>query len=98
MLFAFLDDIFVLSRRDRMRPINNLLAEKLHLQAGIQVHAGKTRTWNKSGTRPPDVDDLGPDVWRGEGIKVLDASWFRRLRAVPTPMSDWKKRTGCGRW
>ena len=71
MLFAFLDDIHVLSRRDRTRLIFNLLAEKLHLQAGIQLHAGKTRTWNKSGTRPPDVDDLGPDVWHGEGIKVL---------------------------
>ena len=71
MLFAFLDDIYVLSRRDRTRPMYNLLAEKLHLQAGIQLHAGKTRTWKKSGTRPPDVDDLGPDVWHGEGIKVL---------------------------
>ena len=71
MLFAFLDDIYVFSRSDRTRPIYNLLAEKLHLQAGIQLHASKTRTWNKSGTRPPDVDDLGPDVWQGEGIKVL---------------------------
>ena len=37
MLFAFLDDMFVLSRRDRSRPIYNFLAEKLHLQAGIQA-------------------------------------------------------------
>ena len=71
MLFAFLDDIYVLSRGDRTRTIYNLLAEKLQAQAGIQLHAGKTRTWNKSGAPPPDVDDLGPDVWHGEGIKIL---------------------------
>ena len=85
MLFAFLDDTYVLSRGDRTRPIFNLLAVKVHLQASIRLHASKTRTWNMSEARPPDVDDLGPGVWHGEGggkgahQGVGHASWFRSL-------------------
>ena len=38
--------------------------------AGIRLNIGKTRTWNRDGTRPPDLDDLGEDAWDPEGIKI----------------------------
>ena len=62
---------YSLSKVDRTWLIYNLLADKLRAQAGIQLHAGKTHTWNKNGVSPPDMEELGPDVWNDEGIKVL---------------------------
>ena len=38
--------------------------------AAIQLHQGKTRVWNRSGTLPVDVNTLGDEVWL-DGIKVL---------------------------
>ena len=70
-LFAFLDDIYVLCQPQRTREVYNILAERLFARAGIQLHAGKTRTWNKAGICPPRMEDLGPDVWNPEGIKIL---------------------------
>ena len=32
---------------------------------------GKTCVWNRSGTVPDNVDSLGEEVWRTDGIKVL---------------------------
>ena len=70
LLFAFLDDVYVVACSQRIREVYNLLSEKLAI-VGIQLHAGKTRTWNRAGTRPTDLEDLGPDVWNPEGIKIL---------------------------
>ena len=70
LLFAFLDDVYVVSNPDRTRPLYDLLGEKL-AHAGIRLHAGKTRMWNKASERPPNIDDLGDEVWNPEGIKVL---------------------------
>ena len=70
-LFAFLDDVCAISLPHRTCEIYNLLAETLQARAGIQLHEGKTRTWNRAGTPPPNMDDLGPDVWNPDGIKIL---------------------------
>ena len=43
----------------------------LDTRAGIQLLAGKTRIWNRAGIRPPDIDDLGEEVWSPEEVKVL---------------------------
>ena len=55
-LMAFLDDTYIVSEPD-------LLAEKLFQGAGIRLHEGKTR--------PADTQNLGPDVWSPDGIKIL---------------------------
>ena len=39
--------------------------------AGIQLHQGKTRVWNRSGTLLEDVKTLGDEVWRLDGVKVF---------------------------
>ena len=70
-LFAFLDDVYVLCSPERTRVLYNLLNTTLRERAGIRLHTGKTRTWNFAGERPVDLEDLGPDVWNPEGIKIL---------------------------
>ena len=68
LLFAFLDDVYIVSTPDRNRELYDLLQEKLE-HAGIRLHAGKTRTWNGAGMPPPDLENLGPEVWNPAGIK-----------------------------
>ena len=70
-VFAYLDDVHVASPPDRTRGAYNLLGEQLLAGAGIQLHTGKTRVWNRGGTCPPDVVDLGEEVWNPAGIKIL---------------------------
>ena len=60
-LFAYLDDVHVVSPPDRTRGVYNLVEAELLAGAGIRLNIGKTRTWNRGGTRPPDLDDLGEE-------------------------------------
>ena len=39
--------------------------------AGIQLHSGKTRVWNRDGTCPAGVEELVDEVWSPSGIKIL---------------------------
>ena len=50
-LFAFLDDVYIVSSPERTHHLYNLVAEKLW------------RCWNQNGRCPPDMVDLGPEVW-----------------------------------
>ena len=71
LLFAFLDDIYIVSSPVRTRAIYDLLQDHLHRMAGIQLHEGKTRVWNRAGVCPPNVADLGDEVWSPRGVKIL---------------------------
>ena len=57
LLFAFLDDIYVVCLPDRVGVIFTLLETALWEHARIQ-HAGKTKVWNRAGTRPEACDFL----------------------------------------
>ena len=46
-IFAFLDDVCALSAPERTSAIYKLLEENLFATAGIRLHTGKTRTWNR---------------------------------------------------
>ena len=70
-LFAYLDDVYAIAEPDRIRPIYDALVANLRETAAIELHAGKTRTWNRGGVKPPNMDDLGADVWSPAGVKVL---------------------------
>ena len=70
-LFAFLDDVYVMAKPDRIRTIYDLLTVKLSTMAGIQLHTRKTRPWNKAGVCPARMAELGLSVWSHEGIKIL---------------------------
>ena len=85
-LFAFLDDIWFVTKPERVRDVHNLAERELWREAGIQVHTGKTHVC-RSGTKPPECDAMqrravvdNPDarVWLGtevptrqQGTKVL---------------------------
>ena len=82
LLFAFGDDVYVVALPGRIRELYNLLGDKL----AIRVHSGKTRTWNKAALCPPNLDDMGPDVWNEEGVKILGQSVHTRsFPKFPTP-------------
>ena len=70
-----------------LREIYDLLGERLFSRAGIQLHTGKTRTWNRAGAPPPRMEELEFDVWSSSGIKILgtpvgDVEFVRRLSEV----------------
>ena len=45
-----------------MVPLYKLLSETLARVAGIRLHQGKTKVWNKAGRAPEDVQELGPEA------------------------------------
>ena len=48
-----------------------MLANRLEAIAGIQLHEGKIRVWNRAGVCPDGVIDFGPEVWSPSGAKIL---------------------------
>ena len=70
-LCAFLDDIYLLCPPSRVQHLHTVLTEALSRHASIQLHQGKTKTWNHAGIVPENVETLGPDAWQPEGITVL---------------------------
>ena len=86
-LFAYLDDVYVVSKPDRVGAIYTALQEALWTHARIRVHGGKTHVWNLAGQKPDvceamqriaEVSNPRAQVWRGsevpstkQGIKVL---------------------------
>ena len=83
-IFAFLDDVYVVSAPERVRTIYDALAAALWHSARIRLHEGKTRIWNSAGEEPSNIADLSGDdgaepVWVGDwslppecqGITVL---------------------------
>ena len=67
MLFAFLDDIYILCDPSRVGEIFLQVKQSLARFAGVQVNLGKTKVWNRAATRPEDLHTIGAEAWRGEG-------------------------------
>ena len=86
-LFAYLDDIWLVSKPDRVGDLLNSAERELWGRARIRVHSGKTHVLNRSDRKPPACDELQrraemldeeARVWTGseipsiqQGIKVL---------------------------
>ena len=72
-LAAFLDDVYVLCKPDRVRTIYDMLREALGRRAGIELHSGKTKVWNRGGHVPPGIGDLGGEegAWSPHGVILL---------------------------
>ena len=97
-MFAFLEDVYVLS-------ITELVRSTTSWQ--IQLHAGKKRTWNRAGARPPNMDDVGPDLWNPDGIKILgtpvghdvcveeESKLWERIGWVPDVQCAWQISVQC---
>ena len=67
MLFAYLDDIYVLCDLSRVAEIFLQVKQSLFRSAGIQVNLGKTKIWNDAAIKPKDLDTIGAEAWTGEG-------------------------------
>ena len=94
-VFAFLDD--VVAAPERVRPIFAALQAALWEHARIQLHAGKTKTWNaarKGGT--PNVSDLECDpqdlVWVGDWSLPADQQGFIVLSSPLGHEADVRRR------
>ena len=51
LAFAYLDDVYLLVKRDTAKMRFDQFASLIETHAGVQVHMGKTRAW--STLRPP---------------------------------------------
>ena len=74
-LFAFLDDLYIVCRPERVVDVYNIVDVELWNHAKIQIHQGKTQVWNQSGVEPRGIETLqaaaqlrDPNavVWRGD--------------------------------
>ena len=50
------------------------LGSRTFVGAGIRLHTGKTRAWNRGGIRPPDLDESGEDLWDPVGRRICAES------------------------
>ena len=74
-LFAFLDDVYITNQLGRVTEAHTVVEEELWTHAGIRLHHGKTKVWNRGGVEPEGIEELTriarrvrPDavVWRGD--------------------------------
>ena len=106
-IFAFLDDVYVVSAPERVRTIYDALAAALWHSARIRLHEGKTRIWNSAGEEPSNIADLSGDdgaepVWVGDwslppechGITVLGSPSGTMLLSPGTWSANARTTTG----
>ena len=76
-LFAFLDDIYLVSKPERVGEVHSVLERELWVHAKIRIHSGKTHERIRSGCTPPVCDELQrraiqqdptAQVWTGSGV------------------------------
>ena len=71
-LLALLDDTYILSLPQRARPLYNVMGTSW--KQGRDPTARREDPHLELGIRPPDIDDLGEEVWSPEGVEVLGSS------------------------
>ena len=77
LLVAFLDDVYLVTTPERAKAAFEVVRTALKEHAGVEADLGKCCVWNRAGEQPPLVEELGPNVWRGDkppeerGLKVL---------------------------
>ena len=92
-LLAFLDDIYVVSRPERVGDVVASADHQLWTHARIRVHGGKIHVWNRAGTKPEACDvlqqraeALDPDtrdrVWRGSEVPTTKQG----IKVLGTPL------------
>ena len=69
LLFAYIDDIYVLCDPDRVAEMFVQVRHALFQQAGVQVNLGKTKVWNGAIVKPTNMHVIGGDAWKGEGLE-----------------------------
>ena len=77
-IFSFLDDLYVVTRRDTAAASFTAVSECVHRRAGVQSNMGKLRGWCRDGgPAPKGLAAIAPAAWTGDlpadrnGIVVL---------------------------
>ena len=71
-LCAFLDDIYVLCRPERIKTVYGIVARHLYTHTEIQLNQNKTKMYNSAGHKSAGVDDLQPQEPNAERVWVGD--------------------------
>ena len=71
---AFLDDIYLLCKPDRVRHLYDRVAHHLYENTGIRLNMGKTKVYNHGGFKPRRVEELQPQEPNAEKVWVGDHS------------------------
>ena len=58
-LYAFLDDLYVVTTRDRARAVFDEVTSAVEELAGVRSHIGKLRAWSREGG-PRRLEHFGP--------------------------------------
>ena len=84
---------------DRVGPVYAAMQDSLLRHAGIRIHVGKTKVWNKAGVRPQICDvlermgrdnDLSARVWRGSGVPSAEQGV--KILGAPLGHQDYVRR------
>ena len=77
-VYSFLDDLYVVTTRDRAAAAYSEVASLVHRRAGVQSNLGKLRGWARGGgPAPPGLAAIEPKAWVADqpaaanGIMVL---------------------------
>ena len=73
LLFAHLDDVYVVSEADRTRFLHDLLVDRFAHFSWNRTPGGQ---WNRAGECPPGIAVFGEDVWASWREDCGDSSWF----------------------
>ena len=73
-LFAFLDDVYTVTSKQRAAEVTKIVADAIHDHAGVEPKLGKFQMWGRGGgPEPPGIDDLlggaprpRDPVWKGD--------------------------------
>ena len=75
---AFLDDLYVVTTKERARAAFDAVTEAVEKHAGVRTHLGKLRAWCRAGgAAPPGLASLGAEVWVADrrkeenGLQIL---------------------------
>ena len=78
LVFAYLDDVYVVCDHNDTFQCYQVVREILHLRCHIDINMGKLAAWGRGTNEPPPrVVELGGTVWKGslpenqQGIKVV---------------------------
>ena len=93
LLFAYLNDIYVICKPERARDVFDLVESTLKAHTGISCNMGKTRVWNRAGVEPPRVRELGEDVWVGGADREADKRGVKVL-GTPVGTQEYANATG----
>ena len=76
-LLAYLDDIYVITKPDRVGDVYTAVRQNLWVHACVSINNGKTKVWNAAGHKPAvcevldrvaQAEDPHANVWRGSEV------------------------------